>query len=758
MGNLTAIIAADTTGFKKSVEDAKKILEQFTKAEDSAINQIKEASNVSDSQVAAFNRVTKTLSKVSSGAMSTAQAEKALSAQVKELKIQYANLSEAAKQSDFGKAIKKSCEDAEKYLGQVRTQLEAVKDKTEETTTTNTKFGNVLGNLKGVLGTVGVALGAATTAQVAFEKAINSNQTTADGFASTMEAAKTSVNQFFYAITTGDFSVFNNGLNNLISRAREAAAAIDQLGNTLMSYNVINAKAQSKITAAKAILYDPDATEEEKKKAEADIRAAYKEIEESSKIVVGDFEKAIITEVEKMSNISLGKEGAIDIIDKWLEMDATKGREEAKRVVKEQYAERDKALKDLERRYTKWQPNALGQATPTLVIDDNYNKELAEINEKYKDAVVANTLIEKYQDDQLDNLGKQRIAMIQYADAAAEYAIQAGRVNKALNGGSNGGSGGNKSNTNQRVPLDLSLEPINIGRTEKQIKDEIKTLQQKIENTPDGVLRIALIAQKQDLEKELKDFGKNPIQIDIETKANNIDLSGVKGADTSNITNNPIYVDGSDAVAELGNINDAAQSLYSTFKSFEDFEDMDFGEQFFTITDAIFSTIDAISRFGDSFTQLIDLINTFKSISQATTQQKIALNQQEASSNMQVAATEQTKAFSGAAASGAKLPFPANLAAIAASIAAVVAALSMIGRFENGGIVQGSRTIGDMNIARVNSGEMILNGSQQKNLFNLLDGGMANSGSQSGEVHFKIQGKDLVGVLSNYNTKVKKVL
>ena len=185
---------------------------------------------------------------------------------------------------------------------------------------------------------------------------------------------------------------------------------------------------------------------------------------------------------------------------------------------------------------------------------------------------------------------------------------------------------------------------------------------------------------------------------------------------------------------------------------------MDFGEQFFTITDAIFSTIDAISRFGDSFTQLIDLINTFKSISQATTQQKIALNQQEASSNMQVAATEQTKAFSGAAASGAKLPFPANLAAIAASIAAVVAALSMIGKFADGGIVQGSRTIGDMNIARVNSGEMILNGSQQKNLFNLLDGGMANSGSQSGEVHFKIQGKDLVGVLSNYNTKVKKVL
>ena len=114
MGNLTAIISADTTGFKKSVEEAKKTLEQFSKAEDSAVKQIKEASNVSDSQVAAFQRVTKTLSKVSSGAMSTAQAEKALSAQVKELKIQFANLSDTAKQSDFGKSLKKSCEDAER--------------------------------------------------------------------------------------------------------------------------------------------------------------------------------------------------------------------------------------------------------------------------------------------------------------------------------------------------------------------------------------------------------------------------------------------------------------------------------------------------------------------------------------------------------------------------------------------------------------------------------------------------------------------
>ena len=754
MGNLSAIISADTTGFKKSVEEAKRILEQFSKAEDEAVKQIKEASNVSDSQVAAFNRVSKTLSKVSSGAMSTAQAEKALSAQVKELRIQYANLSDTAKQSEFGKAIQRSCEDANKYLNQLRQQLEAVKDKTEETTNTNTSFGNVLGNLKGVLGTVGVALGAATTAQAAFEKAINSNQTTADRFAGVMEAAKTSVNQFFYAITTGDFSVFNNGLNNLITRAREAAAAIDQLGNTLMSYNVINAKAQSKITAAKAILYDPDATEEQKKKAEADLKAAYKEIEESSKIVVGDFANRITKAVEAEANISLGDD-AMPLIDKWLEMDATKGREEAKRIADEQYKAYEEEQKKLKDKYTSIR--SVGGGATVTYVSPEYNKELEKLNDKYKDAIVYNALLKKYQDDQLDNLGKQRIAMIQYSDAAAEYAIQAGRASNALNGGSHGGSGGNKSNTNQRVPLDLSLEPISIGRTEKQIKDEIKTLQQKIENTPDGVLRIALIAQREDLEKELKDFGKDPIKVKIELEASNMDLSGVQKAE-SNATENPIYVNGGDAVKEISNINDSAKSLYSTFKSFEDFEDMDFGEKFFTFTDAIFSTINAINSFVSGIQSLMEVMHTLSAISTAASQKKIQENQTETTSNISKMATEQGLAISEATESGAKLPFPYNLAAIAAGVAAVLGAIAVIGSFAEGGIVKGSNTIGDMNLARVNSGEMILNGSQQAHLFNMLNQGNTSESTTSGEVHFKIQGKDLVGVLSNYNKKVGKVL
>lgn len=45
-------------------------------------------------------------------------------------------------------------------------------------------------------------------------------------------------------------------------------------------------------------------------------------------------------------------------------------------------------------------------------------------------------------------------------------------------------------------------------------------------------------------------------------------------------------------------------------------------------------------------------------------------------------------------------------------------------QFANGGIVPGTSYSGDNVIARVNSGEMVLNSAQQGNLWNMLNGGM----------------------------------
>lgn len=86
------------------------------------------------------------------------------------------------------------------------------------------------------------------------------------------------------------------------------------------------------------------------------------------------------------------------------------------------------------------------------------------------------------------------------------------------------------------------------------------------------------------------------------------------------------------------------------------------------------------------------------------------------------------EAIANATAEGAKMPFPLNLVAIAAGVAAVVGALASIGSFATGGIVGGSSYSGDKLFARVNSGEMILNSTQQRNLFRMINTPRVNPG------------------------------
>ena len=132
----------------------------------------------------------------------------------------------------------------------------------------------------------------------------------------------------------------------------------------------------------------------------------------------------------------------------------------------------------------------------------------------------------------------------------------------------------------------------------------------------------------------------------------------------------------------------------------------------------------------------------------------------EETSDIGKVAVNQGVAISEATASGASLPFPANIAAIAAGIAAVVAAFSMIASFADGGIVSSGSKIGDQNMVRVNGGEMILNGSQQERLFNMLNGGNGGNVVNStpvGKVTFEIKGQKLRGVLKNSYRKSSKI-
>lgn len=113
--------------------------------------------------------------------------------------------------------------------------------------------------------------------------------------------------------------------------------------------------------------------------------------------------------------------------------------------------------------------------------------------------------------------------------------------------------------------------------------------------------------------------------------------------------------------------------------------------------------------------------------------------------------------FAQASAQAASLGPWGWLAFVGAGLGTLATMVSTIKGFAEGGIIGGASTHGDMQLARVNSGEMILNNSQQARLFELLDGGASMIGYGSRKVEFKISGQNLVGTLRNYNNKMSKV-
>lgn len=103
-------------------------------------------------------------------------------------------------------------------------------------------------------------------------------------------------------------------------------------------------------------------------------------------------------------------------------------------------------------------------------------------------------------------------------------------------------------------------------------------------------------------------------------------------------------------------------------------------------------------------------------------------------------------------ASAFSAPWPASLAAVATVLTTVASIFSSLPKFANGGIIGGSSYYGDKLLARVNSGEMILNKDQQKSLY------QATSGSNINITSMKVRGSDIYLSLKNYMKQTGKKL
>lgn len=151
--NLVTVISADTSRFTRAINEAQSVLSRYAREARTASGSISTCASVTDAQVTSYQRLVRAMQRVSNGTMTTSQAERALVQQIQELRIQWANLSDDARRSDFGRALSESMASAERQLEQVRTQIRQTREELDNLSSASEGFdlssiGNSINSLR----------------------------------------------------------------------------------------------------------------------------------------------------------------------------------------------------------------------------------------------------------------------------------------------------------------------------------------------------------------------------------------------------------------------------------------------------------------------------------------------------------------------------------------------------------------------------------------------------------------------------------
>ena len=310
----------------------------------------------------------------------------------------------------------------------------------------------ITSNVTGAVMKFAGALTAVAGAASAFEGVIRGSQTTSDEFDRVMRTAKTSVESFFTAVSTGDFTAFNRGLDDIISRARLANDALDQLGNTTMSYGYFNARNQAEFADALTILRDKNATASEKEaaKAAADrIMGNQKEITEQLRVRTQNAIAALVTEKNTLGLNNITK---LDI-DEILALDVSAMGDAMKEDLKASYKEYEAIYNSMVGKYTTLQATSELGKFEKKVDYVGLNKAMESVTNKYQMAILYNEILVRNSDDWLRNL----IGIQQASDNADRgLANMQRQINRAGQSESGGGKTSGVKKDGLQMPIVVS--------------------------------------------------------------------------------------------------------------------------------------------------------------------------------------------------------------------------------------------------------------------------------------------------------------
>lgn len=251
-----------------------------------------------------------------------------------------------------------------------------------------------------------------------------------------------------------------------------------------------------------------------------------------------------------------------------------------------------------------------------------------------------------------------------------------------------------KRDTNLTAKATIKLEPTLPPGSYAAIRKQIGELQKKLELTiPTSIEAYAIKTQIEELNNQLK--GENKAVISI-----------------------PATLDVTDVTKNIKLIGKEEENLVD-------------------ISEELAKSIDGVGSMFNSFGQMVSAVGG-ESREAAVGVQALAIAQQVAAMASAIYNASKGDPYTTAA----------RIIAAAAAVTSSIVAINQLSSFATGGIVQGTYQSGDRETINVNAGEMILTKRQQGNLFNIIDKGGSVGG---GQVTFKIEGRDLVGVLRAYN-------
>lgn len=549
------------------------------------------------------------------------------------------------------------------------------------------KIGSTAGAaLKGIAGAAGLALGGIE----AFNRMIASNESNNDKWENTMRAMNNVVNEFFTALSTGDFTGFQNGLDGIINRARETAEALRQIDDAQTVYGLFSSRNRAEFNEALVTIRDKNATTEaiaEAKKSIEDIIA--KQTEQST--VLSD--KAI-NAVKSM----LSQRGTTDATE-WTEgdildmlsiaVDAQGGiRSEVLDAQANEYKEK---FEDLNERLQAAQSRlrqGIGSTVSNQVKIDSLTGQLSALPEQYKMARFYDAVWNRTNGKELDQL----VSYLQSAYAArSEIASMQRTYNRATQTSLTGASTDTITTTGTLPP-----------------EGSLAYLQQKLKEAQDAAATaVGEVAQKEAMETV------KSIEGQIEEMKNRIAAS----------LRDPW--EGISAVPAIPLPTRLESSSESGIKFPNDIGDQTSEmEEYRSQIDETSNSIGILAGAMSNLSGLVDEqaaswisygSNVIQAIAQAIPAITALTEAKRADANMGAA-----KLAADAGGSVANVPFAGPALAVAA-IASVIAALAAVPKFAQGGIVGGSSYYGDRILARVNSGEMILNTEQQRRIFSHME-------------------------------------